>query len=78
MYKKAQFNMAQFRSMVHGLVAQARHVMFEELLFCGGEYGRNKAPEIPWSKLRDDPTNTTPGWSFVDDERTKWPVDSKQ
>jgi hypothetical protein len=37
-----------------------------------------EVPEIPWFKIRDNLINTTLGWSFLDDERTKWPVDGKQ
>lgn len=77
LYKNVQFNMAQFRGMVHGVIADTRQIMFDELLFCG----RTKAgevPEVPWNTIRDDPTNTTPGWSFLDDERTRLPVDGKR
>ncbi|KIV98356.1 uncharacterized protein PV09_09802 [Verruconis gallopava] len=77
LYKKAQFNMAQFRGMVHGLVEQMRRIMFDELLFCGGKKAKD-IPNVPWNTIRDDPTNTTPGWSFLDDERTWLPINSKQ
>ncbi|KIV98742.1 uncharacterized protein PV09_09494 [Verruconis gallopava] len=73
LYKKAQFNMAQFRSMLHGLIKQMRQIMFNELLFCGGKKAKD-IPNVPWNTIRDDPTNTTPGWSFLDDERTRLPV----
>jgi superfamily II DNA/RNA helicase len=76
LYKKAQFNMAQFRGMMHGLIEQMRRIMFDELLFCGGARVSD-VPEIPWSTVRDDPTNTTPGWSFLDDERTRLPVNGR-
>ena len=77
LYKSAQFNMAQFRGMVHGVIAEARQIMFDELLFCGGTKA-DDVPEVPWNTIRDDPTNTTPGWSFLDDERTRLPVDGKR
>jgi hypothetical protein len=76
LYKNVQFNMAQFRGMVHGLMVETRQIMFDELLFCGGTKA-NEVPEVPWDSIRDDPTNTTPGWSFLDDERTRFPVDGK-
>jgi hypothetical protein len=38
LYKDVQFNMAEFRAMVHKLVGEGRCLMEEELLFCGGEY----------------------------------------
>jgi superfamily II DNA helicase RecQ len=76
LYKDAQFNMAQFRGMVHGLMAETRQIMVDELLFCDGAKAGD-VPEVPWNTIRDDPTNTTPGWSFLDDARTRLPVDGK-
>ena len=76
LYKNVQFNMAQFRSMVHGLVEQCRQLMEEELLFCGGKYqGGEQVPEVPWGSLRDDPTDKRLGWNFLQDQRTRMPVD---
>jgi superfamily II DNA helicase RecQ len=77
LYKDAQFNMAQFRGMVHGLIAETRQIMIDELLFCGGTKAGD-VPEVPWNTIRDDPTNTTPGWSFLEDARTQLPVDGKR
>jgi hypothetical protein len=59
LYKDMQFTMAQFRSMVHGLAAEARRLLQEELLF--GEQCSKAVPSIPWDQLRDDPSNKQPG-----------------
>jgi hypothetical protein len=48
----------------------------DELLFCSGARASD-VPEIPWSTVRDDATNTRPGRSFLDDERTRLPVNAK-
>lgn len=32
-------------------------------------------PAIPWQHLYDDPSNSEPNWSFLDDRRSKLPVD---
>ncbi|KKZ66220.1 hypothetical protein EMCG_08056 [[Emmonsia] crescens] len=49
----------------------------DELLF-EGELGEQKLPAIPWSKMRDDPTQGGTGWNFLKDSRTRWPVDGAQ
>ncbi|OAL42723.1 hypothetical protein IQ07DRAFT_466806, partial [Pyrenochaeta sp. DS3sAY3a] len=74
LYKDLQFNMAQFRSMVHGLTAECQRLLMDELLF-GNSTAAEPVPGIPWDALRDDPTNMTPGWSFLKDKRTQMPVD---
>ena len=51
LYKNIQFNMAQFRSMVHGLVEQCRQLMEEDLLFCSNKYAGEQMPEVPWKSL---------------------------
>jgi hypothetical protein len=76
LYKSAQFRMAQFRAMVHGLVFEAQGVMREELLFCGGNR-QGEMPAIDWNLLRDNPTDSRPGWNFLQDQRTRLPVDGK-
>jgi len=50
-------------------------MMMEDLLF-GGKQG-DGVPAIPWSALRDNPTNAQPGWSFLRDTRTKLPADGR-
>ncbi len=77
LYKDIQFNMSQFRGMVHGLVAQTRRLLEEELLFCGDKYAGEEVPEVPWKSLRDNPTDGRTGWNFLQDQRTKWPVEGK-
>jgi hypothetical protein len=32
-------------------------------------------PPIPWTALYDDPSQSQAGWNFVQDARTRWPVD---
>ena len=73
LYKSAQFTMPQFRAMVQGLVETAGGLM-DELLFCGERYGK-EAPVVPWHSLRDDPTNEKAGFNFLQDQRTRMPVD---
>ena len=70
LYKGLQFSMAQFRSMIHGTLSRARELLFTRLLFDCSD-----VPSVPWGHIRDDPTNTTPNWNFLQDQRTRMPVD---
>lgn len=73
LYKQIQLTMAEFRSIVHGLVAASKRVLQREILFVNPP----DIPVIPWPRLRDDPTNTRPGWNFVYDSRCPFPVDGE-
>jgi hypothetical protein len=73
LYQKIQFTMAEFRAMVHGIVAKAKHILLTELLFCHEQ----TLPRIPWATLRDDPVNKTPRWNFTHDERNQFPVNGE-
>ena len=66
-----RFTMGQFRSTVHGLVVQASALLTDELLLC------KDMPAVPWQTMCDNPMNRMPGWSFLKDTRTKWPVDGR-
>jgi hypothetical protein len=75
LYKELHFSMAQFRSMVHGLVTESRQLLTDELLF-----GSKAAavPTVPWESIRDNPTDERPGWNFLKDHRTQMPVDGER
>lgn len=77
LYKDLHFTMAQFRSMVHGLQAESKRLLTEELLFCSGQAAA-QVPAIPWRQLRDNPTDGRPGWNFLQDHRTSMPVDGEK
>jgi hypothetical protein len=77
LYKNVHFTMAQFRGMVHGVQAEAKRLLVEELLFCGKQTA-GQVPKIPWEQLRDNPTNERPGWNFLHDQRTRMPVDGEK
>ena len=75
LYKELQFSMSQFRGMVHGLQLETRRLLQEDLLFGDKQH---EVPVVPWDSLRDNPTDSRHGWNFLQDPRTKWPVDGKQ
>lgn len=77
LYKQYQFSMGEFRSMIHGLVAQARGMLHGHLLLVD-QPGAAQIPLVPWDSLQDDPTQGKPGWSFLQDSRTCWPVDGRK
>jgi hypothetical protein len=80
LYKDVHFTMGDFRGCVHGLVTSMRQLMHQELLMCNGASPASPAspPTIPWAQLMDDPTQLKPGWSFLNDSRTQWPVQGAQ
>jgi RecQ family ATP-dependent DNA helicase len=77
LYKGLQFNMAQFRGMVHGLASESRRLLMEELMF-GSSKAAEPIPSVPWESMRDNPTDERPGWSFLKDHRTRMPVDGER
>jgi hypothetical protein len=74
LYKELHFSMAQFRGIVHRLATESRRLLTKELLFSKG----TSVPAVPWESLRDNPTNKRPGWNFLQDQRTRMPVDGEQ
>jgi len=74
LYKNVHFTMAQFRSMVHGMEAEGKRLLVEELLFCNRQ-AADQVPHIPWEQLRDNPTDDRPGWNFLQDQRTRMPIE---
>jgi len=75
LYKDLNFTMGQFRGMIHGLRTGTRRLLTGDLSF-GGRQGEC-VPAIPWKELRDNPTNSQPGWSFLQDHRTRLPMDER-
>ena len=73
-YKTLRFSMDQFRGMVHDLVTATRKSLFEDLLFVEK---REEIPSVPWDALHDDPTNGEVGWNFIQDQRSRLPVDGR-
>ena len=74
-FKNLSFSMVDFRGMVHQLVDATQRALFEDVLFAASAA---ELPAIPWDQLFDDASNSSNGWSFVDDVRTAWPVDGSQ
>ena len=74
LYQDMQFTMRQFRGMVHRVVHEARRILTEELLCCV----ETTVPAIPWATMRDNPTNESSRWNFLQDARTRWPVNGQR
>ena len=81
LYPGMRFSMTQFRSMVHGLVSEAREILFKELMMvrmgADQDVDMQQVPPIHWDKLVDQPSETRMGWSFLDDERNQFAVDGQ-
>lgn len=73
-YRDIQFSMRDFRGFVHGLRLKTSETLFDDLLLCD----RSVVPQIPWEHMRDNPTDSRPGFSFLHDSRTPWPVSGAQ
>ena len=68
LYKAIRFTMPEFRSFVHGLVEDVERLLYRDLLF---DEPRANTPPIPIDALQDDPSNSVPGWNFLQDPRNK-------
>ncbi|KAG4427745.1 hypothetical protein IFR05_016773 [Cadophora sp. M221] len=81
LYQQIRFSMAEVRSMVHGLVREAREVLFKDLMLVDMNSQRQvdstQMPGIDWNTMVDNPTESRVGWSFLDDERSRFEVDGK-
>jgi hypothetical protein len=58
LYKRLQFNIAQFCSIVHGLASESQRLLIEELLF--GHQVAEPVPSVPWESIQDNPTDKQP------------------
>jgi hypothetical protein len=76
LYKDVHFTMGAFRGFVHGLVGSTRELL-QEILYISTTT-TNQFPPIPWSALYDYATQGKKGWCFLQDTRTRWPVEGKQ
>jgi hypothetical protein len=81
LYQQIRFNMAEVRTMVHGLVDEARAVLYQELMMVDvssqGTADATQVPGIDWDTMVDNPSENRVGWSFLDDERSRFKVDGK-
>ena len=83
LYGNIQFSMPQLRSMIHGLVAQARRELVEGLMMLpmdkeGGVTGDTALPSIRWDKFVDNPAERRMGWSFMEDARNHAAINVKE
>ncbi|KAL5351033.1 hypothetical protein ACLOAV_004607 [Pseudogymnoascus australis] len=69
LYPGTRVQMSQLRSMVHGLIGEARDELFGKLMVVTDEGG---VSSIDWDNTVDQPSETKVGWSFLDDERNKF------
>ncbi|KFY65432.1 hypothetical protein V496_02556, partial [Pseudogymnoascus sp. VKM F-4515 (FW-2607)] len=73
LYPGTRVQMSQLRSMVHGLIGEARDELFGKLMVVTDEGETSTSvPSIDWDNTVDQPSETKVGWSFLDDERNKF------
>ena len=68
LYKAIRFTMPEFRSFVHGLINDVERLVYQDLLF---DERRTNTPPVRIKALQDDPSNSVPGWNFLQDPRNK-------
>jgi hypothetical protein len=76
LYQKMRFGISQFRSMIQGVVEEAREELFGNLMKVDIQ-DPSKIPSINWDHMFDNPSESRVGWSFLDDERSKFEVDGQ-
>jgi superfamily II DNA helicase RecQ len=81
LYQQIRFNMAEVRTMIHGVVSEARAVLYQELMMVDvdsqGQVDAAQVPGINWDTMADNPSENRVGWSFLDDERSRFEVDGQ-
>jgi hypothetical protein len=80
LYPGIRFHVSKVRRLVQGLVHEARELLFNELMMVGMNIDKEvcrKCPKIDWDNIVDQPSESQVGWSFLDDERNKFPVCGK-
>ncbi|KAH7074972.1 hypothetical protein BKA63DRAFT_414993, partial [Paraphoma chrysanthemicola] len=77
LYSNIQFSMPQLRSMIHGMIASARHQILNELMLLQvdneGVVAKSTTalPVIDWGRLVDNAAEQRVGWSFMEDPRNR-------
>jgi hypothetical protein len=81
LYQQVRFDMSQVQSMVHGLVEEARDILYSKLMKVDMDTEQQvdpqQVPPIYWDSIVDNPSESRVGWSFLDDERNKFDVDGE-
>jgi superfamily II DNA helicase RecQ len=76
LYRDLQISMPEFRSFVHGLTHETQTILEQDLLF--QRTTPEPLPVVDLRRLRDNPSNSQPGWNFLRDPRSVFPVSGDQ
>jgi hypothetical protein len=78
LYGQISFDMSALRSMVHGMVEEAKAVLFRDLMLLKADEegaltdeGMAELPQIDWANMADNPAETASGWNLFKDSRNK-------
>lgn len=70
LYKQIQFNMFDFRAMIHELMKRIERLLCDDLLFQKKKKLKLKSlPRISWSRLRNNFVEKQRRWNFIQNER---------
>ena len=70
-FEDKQFNMTQFRSMIHDLVSETKRLLIENLLLISEI---KKLLVMSLQKLRDNLINQDSRWNFLQNQRASWSI----
>ena len=70
-YKNFTLNMRDFRRFIREQVSTAQSQLEDLCLLCVDESRESTIPELFLQDIRDDPTNNTRNWCFLNDPRNK-------
>ncbi|KAL6716774.1 hypothetical protein ACLMJK_004686 [Lecanora helva] len=72
LYKDISFSLSNFRSFLFGLIESTRDILFTELLFSSV----NNIPEIPWSRIFDNPVDNAGFSNFLANPRSDFGLEN--
>ena len=82
LYNSISFSISDFRSFIHGLTSATRDLLYREILFENRVPTTNSPtrsiPIIPWSRIFDNPLDSTPFQNFLGDSRTDLGLDHSE
>ncbi len=69
------FLISDFQSFTYGLLTATRGILYKDLLFENSTSNRN-IPEIPWSRIYNNPIDSTLFSSFLSDPHTQLGIEN--
>ncbi len=82
LFKNISFSIFDFRSFLSGLILSTRTILYEEILFTNSISISTRPiraiPAIEWSQINDNPRDSLPDSSFLNNSRTKLGLENSE